>query len=91
MNGGTTPVTGTDASLTSRVWTLEQSNSQSGPWTAVGEYVDTSANDSQDGATPWASKPQLEPNTYYQVKVKYTSDNASPEESTFNTFKTGDE
>jgi hypothetical protein len=90
MNGGSTDVTGTDASLSSRVWTLEKSNSQGGPWTVVGEYVDTSANDSQNGATPWASKPQLEPNTFYQVKVKYTSDNASSKESTFNTFKTGD-
>ena len=89
-NGGTTAVTGTDATLTSRVWTLEKSSSQTGPWTLVGEYTDFDANASQDGATPWSGKPALEANTFYQVKVKYTSDNADPVESVFNTFKTGD-
>jgi hypothetical protein len=90
MNGGTTAVTGTDASLTRRVWTLEKSSSQSGPWTVVGEYIDLDANASQDGATPWSGKPILEANTYYQVKVAYYSDNANSVESIFNTFKTGD-
>ena len=90
MNGGTTDVTGTDATLSSRVWTLEKSDNQSGPWTQVATYVDTSANASQDGATPWADKPTLEANKYYQVRVKYTSNNANPVESTSNTFKTGD-
>ena len=89
-NGGSTPVTGTDATLTSRVWTLESSNDQNGPWTVVGEYVDLDANASQNGATPWSGRPALEANKYYQVKVKYTSDNAEPVESVFNTFKTGD-
>jgi len=89
-NGGTTAVTGTDATLSSRVWTLEKSSSQTGPWTVVGEYTDLDANASQDGATPWSGKPVLEENTFYQVKVKYTSDNAEPVESTYSTFKTGD-
>ena len=89
-NGGTTAVTGTDATLTSRVWTLWQSNAVTGPWTQIGEYVDTSANDSQDGATPWADRPDLTPNKYYQAKVKYTSDNANPIESLVITFMTGD-
>ena len=90
MNGGTTEVTGTDATLKERIWYLEQSSSQAGPWSPIGDFYDYSANDSQDGATPWAGKPELLPNTYYKVKVKYTSDNAVPIESVFNTFKTGD-
>jgi hypothetical protein len=89
MNGGTTPFTGTDASLTSRTWTLEKGNSAIGPWTEVGTYLDFAANESQDGATPW-NNPDLEPNKFYQVKVKYDSNNADSVESTFNTFKTGD-
>jgi hypothetical protein len=89
MNGGTTPFTSTDASLTSRTWTLEKGNSAAGPWTEVGTYLDFAANESQDGATPW-NNPDLEPNKFYQVKVKYDSNNADSVESTFNTFKTGD-
>jgi hypothetical protein len=89
MNGGTTPFTGTDATLTSRTWTLEKANSAQGPWTEVGTYVDFAANASQDGATPWAN-PSLEANKFYQVKVEYSSNNAASVVSTFNTFKTGD-
>jgi hypothetical protein len=89
MNGGTTPFTGTDASLTSRTWTLEKGNSAIGPWTEVGTYLDFAATESQDGASPW-DNPALEPNKFYQVKVKYDSNNADSVESTFNTFKTGD-
>ncbi len=89
MNGGTTDFTGTDATLTSRTWTLEKGNSATGPWTDVGVYLDFAANASQDGATPWAN-PELEPNKFYQVKVEYNSSNAVSVISTFNTFKTGD-
>ena len=91
MNGGTTPVTGTDATLSKRIWKLTCSDNQNGPWTVVGVYDDTSAVDSQDGSTPWAGKPTLEPNKYYQVKVTYVSDNAASVESeNFTTFKTGE-
>jgi hypothetical protein len=89
MNGGTTPFTGTDASLTSRTWTLEKGNAVTGPWTEVGVYTDLAANADQSGAAPW-DNPPLEPNKYYQVKVQYDSNNADSVESTFNTFKTGD-
>ena len=89
MNGGTTPFTGTDATLTSRTWTLEKGNSAVGPWTEAGTYIDFAANESQDGASPW-DNPDLEPNKFYQVKVRYDSNNADYRESTFNTFKTGD-
>jgi hypothetical protein len=89
MNGGTTEFTGTDATLTSRTWTLEKANSATGPWTEVGVYLDSAANDSQDGDTPW-DNPALEANTFYQVKVQYDSSNAASVVSTFNTFKTGD-
>ena len=89
MNGDTTAFTGTDATLTSRTWTLEKGNSAIGPWTDVGTYLDFAANESQDGATPWANPP-LEANKFYQVKVEYSSDNAASVVSTFNTFKTGD-
>jgi len=88
-NGGTTAFTGTDATLTSRTWTLESGDSSTGPWTVVGEYEDTSANASQDGSVNWTNHPALETNKYYKVKVKYNSDNTDPVESTFNTFKTG--
>jgi hypothetical protein len=89
MNAGTTEFTGTDATLTSRIWTLEKSTAATGPWTEVGVYLDSAANDSQDGATPW-DNPALEANTFYQVKVQYDSNNADSVVSTFNTFKTGD-
>ncbi len=88
-NGGTTAFTGTDATLTSRTWTLESGDSSTGPWTVVGEYEDTSATASQDGSVSWTNHPALEANKYYKVKVRYNSDNADPVESTFNTFKTG--
>ena len=89
MNANTTEFTGTDATLSSRTWTLEKSTAATGPWTEVGVYLDYAANASQDGATPWAN-PALEPNTFYQVKVEYSSNNAASVVSTFNTFKTGD-
>jgi hypothetical protein len=89
MNNGTTPVTGLNATLDRRLWTLESSDSASGPWTVVGVYPDNNADESQDGATPWGN-PALEPNTFYQVKVKYESGNANAVESLYNTFKTGD-
>jgi hypothetical protein len=89
MNAGTTEFTGTDATLTSRTWTLEKSTAVTGPWTEVGVFVDFAANASQDGATPW-DNPTLEANTFYQVKVEYSSNNAASVVSTFNTFKTGD-
>ena len=89
MNDGTTPVTGVDATLARRKWTLEKSDSASGPWVVVGIYNDSAANASQDGATPWGNPP-LEPNTFYQVKVMYESGNAEPVESLYNTFRTGD-
>jgi hypothetical protein len=87
-NAGTTAVTGIDATLSRRFWTLESSNSSSGPWTSVGTYTDTAANAGQDGSTPWSGHPTLQADTYYQVKVRYDSDNAQSIESTFNTFKT---
>jgi hypothetical protein len=87
-NNNTTPVTGLDATLLRRVWTLETSSSASGPWTVVGTYSDTAANASQDGSTAW-SNPTLSANTYYRVKVKYESDNADALESTYNTFQSG--
>ncbi len=89
MNGGSTPVTGVNVTLARRYWTLESSNSASGPWTVVGQYSDSAANASQDGATPWGN-PTLTANTFYQVKVRYDSaDNADPVESLYNTFRTG--
>ena len=90
MNGGTTAFTGTDATLSARLWSLESGSSASGPWTAVGDYLDISAFASQDGATPWATAPALDPNTFYRVKVEYQSDNADSVVSNQNTFKTGD-
>ena len=88
-NGGTTAVTGTNATLASRVWTLETGSSATGPWTLVNQYIDTDPVTSQDGSTTWSGKPTLSPNTHYRVKVKYTSDNAVAVESTFNTFRVG--
>ena len=90
-NGGTTAFSGTDTTLTSRTWTLESGNSATGPWTVVGVYEDTSATASQDGSVNWTGHPALEANKYYQIKVKYNADRATSVESTFNTFKTGDE
>jgi hypothetical protein len=87
-NSGTTAVTGFDATLARRVWTLESASSASGPWSVVGSYQDTAANASQDGATPWGN-PTLAANTFYRVKVKYESLNSDPVESIYNTFRTG--
>ena len=87
-NDGTTPVTGVDATLVRRFWTLESSSSSSGPFTSVGTYEDTAANSSQDGSAPWTTHPALQADTFYQVKVKYESLNAEAVESLFNTFKT---
>ena len=90
MNGGTTAFTGTDATLSGRLWNLESGPSASGPWTTVGDYLDTSVVASQDGATPWATAPALDPNTFYRVKVEYQSENSLPVGSVQNTFRTGD-
>jgi hypothetical protein len=57
-----------------------------GPWTTFATRTDTPG---QDGATPLANKPTLAENKFYQVKVRYDSNNADYVESTFNTFKTG--
>ena len=43
----------------------------------MGDYLDTGVVASQDGATPWATAPDVEPNTFYRVKVEYQS-NALP-------------
>ena len=83
----TTPFTGTDASLTTRTWTWQVSNAVTGPWSDFATRVDAPG---QDGAVPLAGRPTLEPNKFYQVKVRYDSSNAEFVESTFNTFKTGD-
>ena len=90
MNGGTTAFTGTDATLSARLWNLESGPSVSGPWTAMGSYLDTGVVASQDGATPWATAPALDPNTFYRVKVEYQASNAEPAVSNQNTFRTGD-
>ena len=90
-NGGTTAFSGTDATLASRTWTLQTGPSATGPWTTLGAYEDFDASVSQDGATPWVTgKPTLNPNTYYQIKVRYNSTNANAVESSYNTFQTGD-
>ena len=83
----TTPFTGTDATLTTRTWTWQVSNAATGPWSDLTTRIDSPG---QDGAVPLADRPTLEPNKFYQVKVRYDSNNAEYVESTFNTFKTGD-
>ena len=83
----TTPFTGTDATLTTRTWTWQVSNAVTGPWSDLTTRIDSPG---QDGAVPLADRPTLEPNKFYQVKVRYDSNNAEFVESTFNTFKTGD-
>ena len=88
MNYNTTPVTGTNVSLTNRRWSLSKSSSVSGPWTVVGTYDDDSANLTQNGIEKWEGRPALEANTYQQVKVRYDSGNAPSEESGVTTFKT---
>ena len=82
----TTAFSGTDATLSTRTWTWQESNAVTGPWTTFATRTDTPG---QDGATPLANKPTLAENKFYQVKVRYDSNNADYVESTFNTFKTG--
>ena len=90
QNAGTTPFTGTDATIAFRRWTLESRASAGDPWVVVDTYEDYDITASQDGATPWSSnKPTLSPNTMYRVKVAYISTNADPVESVYNTFTTG--
>ena len=92
VNGasGTGEFNGTDCTLNARVWTLETASDINGPWTVVDTYVDTDANASQDGATPWTTgTPTLQPNTIYRVKVQYQTADSAPVESTYHTFKTG--
>ena len=83
-------MTGTDATLSKRVWTLESGPSETGPWTLVSTYDDLDASVGQDGSAPWStSRPTLSEDTYYRVTVQYNSDNASPVQSSYNIFKTG--
>lgn len=89
QNSGTTAVSGSDATLSFRKWTLETRASSSDPWTVVTEVDDYSPVASQNGATPWAGKPTLQANTQYRVKVEYNSANARAVESVYNTFTTG--
>lgn len=91
-NGGTTAVTGTDVTLTSRTWALDSGPSETGPWTPVGagQYIETDLFSSQDGSTPWnTAKPTLSADTYYRVSVTYNSNNAASASSDYNIFKTG--
>ena len=89
QNSGTTAVSGSDATLSFRKWTLETRASSSDPWTVVTEADDYSPVASQNGATPWAGKPTLQANTQYRVKVEYNSANARAVESNYITFTTG--
>ena len=89
QNSGTTPVSASDATLSSRKWTLETRASSSDPWSVVVEADDYSPVGSQNGSTPWANKPTLQANTQYRVKVEYNSANARSVESDYNTFTTG--
>ena len=91
QNQGTPVFSGVSANLASRTWTLESSSASTGPWTLVDAYDDFGVLNTQTGATPWTeTKPTLQPNTYYRIKVKYNSTNAPSVESVYNTFKTGD-
>lgn len=87
-NAGSTAFSQTNAQITNRTWTLESATSVSGPYSVVGVYVDTAANSSQDGSTAWSTAPTLAADTFFKVKVKYNSNNADSQESSFNTFKT---
>ena len=89
QNSGTTAVSGSDATLSFRRWTLETRASSSDPWTVVTEADDYSPVASQDGAIPWAGKPTLAAETQYRIKVAYHSANARTVESLYNTFTTG--
>lgn len=89
QNSGTTPVSASDATLSFRKWTLETRASSSDPWTLVVEADDYSPVGSQNGSTPWATKPTLQPNTQYRVKVAYNSSNAREVVSDYSYFTTG--
>lgn len=89
QNAGTTPVSASDATLAFRKWTLETRASSSDPWTLVVEADDYSPVGSQNGSTPWATKPTLQPNTQYRVKVAYYSSNAREVVSDYSYFTTG--
>lgn len=82
----TTQFTGTDATLTTRTWTWRVSEAATGPWTDFATRIDLPG---QDGATALVDRPTLEPNKFYQVKVRYDSNNAEYVSSIYNTFKTG--
>ena len=89
QNAGTTPVSATDATVAFRKWTLETRASSLDPWTLVTTSDDYDIVASQDGATPWSSKPTLTADTQYRVKVEYSSNNARSVESEYNYFTTG--
>ena len=89
-NAGTTAYSGTDSTLTSRTWKLESGSSSTGPWSLVGNYIDTGVASSQDGATQWTTAPTLTANTFYRVGVTYVASNAADVASSNNIFKTGD-
>lgn len=82
----TTQFNGIDATLSKRTWTWQVSNAVIGPWSDFATREDVPG---QDGAVPLADRPPLEENKFYQVKVRYDSNNAESVESNFNTFKTG--
>lgn len=88
-NAGTSPFNGTDATLAYRTWTLDTRTSNSDPWTNVSTSDDYDPAATQDGATPWSSKPTLTADTQYRVKVEYNSANAKSVESDYNYFTTG--
>ena len=89
MNAGTSEFNGTEATLAYRKWTLDTRASDSDPWTNVTIADDYDPVASQDGATPWSSKPTLTADTQYRVKVEYSSANAKSVESEYNYFTTG--
>ena len=89
-NAGTTAYSGSDSTLLSRTWKLESGSSSTGPWSLIGNYIDTGVASSQDGATQWATAPTLSANTYYRVGVTYVASNAADVASSNNIFKTGD-
>ena len=88
-NAGTSEFNGTDATLAYRKWTLDTRASDSDPWTNVTIADDYDPAASQDGATPWSSKPTLTADTQYRVKVSYESANAKSVESQYSYFTTG--
>lgn len=88
-NDGTAAYNGTLSQLLKRVWSLETSNSASGPWSAATTYDDTSVFSTQTGATAWAGRPTLLANTFYRVKVTYEATNAVDVTSSANIFRTG--